>query len=199
MALQSIAPAGRLICMGQIRGQVPIRPTVIAAKGNRIAAGERAGDAHSHGHRFASAAAEPGLLGPRMQGDQPLGQFQLFDTIERAHRTKLDTPHHGISYVGIGITEQAGSNARGGHVAESPTIQVDHFAAAGFAKIGRPAAGAYISGRFASNCVPPGMICLARSYAAAVFAPLACSPMPNIRRALLQKMRSTSSSRRRRV
>ena len=126
---------------GEIRGQVPVVPAVVAADGHEVAAGARPGDPHGDGHGLAAGPGEADVFGPGVQPDEQPGQFDLLGIVERTHRTVLDAADHGGGHVGVGVAQRAAPDAHARHVDEPAALDVDDFAAPRFAVVGRPSFG----------------------------------------------------------
>ncbi|MNY57136.1 hypothetical protein D3C86_1932940 [compost metagenome] len=114
---------------------------MITADGNAIAARGGASNAHGDGIGLATAAGEAGHVGPGMQLDQPLGEFDFFGGIEARHIAGGDGLHHGGIDGVIAIAQRIGADAHDRHVDPFDPIKVPDAAAFGLAEIGRPLIG----------------------------------------------------------
>ena len=65
------------IGLAEVGGQIPVMPAVVAAESHAAAAGGGAGNAHAHGHGVAPAAGVADLAGPRVHGEELVGEFHL--------------------------------------------------------------------------------------------------------------------------
>ena len=123
---------------GEVGRQVPVLPTVVAAEGDLLPAGECAGDANGDGHRLAAAAGEAGLARPGVELAEQIGQPHLRRGVQRTHAAGVDGVLDGAVHVVVGVAQDAGADAHRGHVHEPPPVQVPDVAALALAVIGRP-------------------------------------------------------------
>src|SRR3989338_9498175 len=74
----------------EICPQIPIGPAVIPAKGDDIAVGMRARDAHRDGHRLSASAREAHHMRPWVYVAQELCELHFFRCVQCGHRTSVN-------------------------------------------------------------------------------------------------------------
>ena len=134
--------------VAQIRGQVPIVPTVISADGNFVATSGRSRDAHGSGHRLATGPTKPRATGPRMNLQQQLGEPHFVVSLLSRHRSEMHSSNDGGVDIRVRITEHRGQDPAQRHVDKPSARRVDDFATDGLFVVSGPVSGSEHLGAF---------------------------------------------------
>jgi hypothetical protein len=109
--------------IAEVRGEIPIAPTMIAAEGDAAFASRRSRDAHREPEGLAAAASIAHLPGPRMQIEQYIGEFHLIRRRQRGIAAEIHATLHRRVHLIIRMAEQNGSDAAG-EVRVAPAIEI---------------------------------------------------------------------------
>src|ERR1700747_850002 len=111
----------------EVRRQVPIAPTMIATKSNLVSTTRRSSKPHRDCHRFSAGSSVTHHLCPRMQLAEEIRPLDLFRTVKRGHRPRVNYCFDGSIDVGIGIAKQTASNSVVSKVKVMIPVQIPYF------------------------------------------------------------------------
>lgn len=144
-----------VLFIAEVRRQVPIVPSVVAADGDLVPPRRRPRDPNGNRVGLASTTCEAGHPGPWMEFDQPFGQVHLLRAIQAAHVARLHGLQHRLVHLRVPVSKSVGADAHDGHVDVFVPVQVPNLATLGFAEICGPLFGQEHLRPLGKQHVPP--------------------------------------------